>query len=288
MRESIMTFERKKHIKALGWTLGVHVLLLLFFLLFRYTMPAQVPIEELGMEVNLGTMEDGFGLDQPEIPEDPAAAQAVVNRSVAVNSMHNDAEVYTSDEETAPAVVSRPRSDNRRRSVTPSANRLSNRTRSQQTSATSRSEEAAARNPKYVFQGATGSGGNSAAGTRAGGSEGIGQGEGDMGVPGGTPGAENYSGTPGGGSTIGHNISNRKIVERPDPNATFREGGNVVIRVTVNREGRITNHRVVSSANSTIRNLAVQKLKSVRFNASPSAPAEQFGNITFRFSTSRK
>ncbi len=284
-----MTFEQKKNIKALSWTAGAHLLLLLFFLLFRYTMPAQQPVEELGMEVNLGTMEDGYGFDQPELAEDPAAAEAVVTTLPSAASDHPDREIHTSDDAAAPAVISRQRTDNRRRTAAPPVQRTPDRVANSRTASSTRNQQATTQDPKYVFQGATGTGGNSAQASRAGGSEGIGQGEGDMGVPGGTPGAENYTGTPGGGgSTIGHTIANRQIVQRPDPSATFREGGNVVIRVTVNREGSIIQHRVVSAANTTIRNLALQKIKSVKFNASPSAPAEQFGNITFRFSTTRK
>jgi TonB family protein len=110
-----------------------------------------------------------------------------------------------------------------------------------------------------------------------------------MGVPGGTPGASNYTGVPGGGGTsIGHSISGRNIVSRPDPKAEFREGGKVVIRVTVNRDGAIIDSRIVSAANATIRALALKKLQSVRFNKSPTAPAEQFGNITFNFKATRK
>lgn len=282
-----MTFEQTKNVKALSWTIGAHVLLLLFFLLFRYSMPAQQPIEELGMEVNLGTTEDGWGVDQPELPEDPAPDEATMTQASAAASQ-SDAEVHTSEDATAPAVVSRPKVDNRRKTAAPAVNRNVNRATSNRTSSSS-DTKAAERDPKYVFKGATGTGGNSAAGSRAGGNEGIGQGDGDMGVPGGTPGAENYTGVPGGGGTaIGHTIANRHLVDRPDPSATFREGGNVVIRVTVNRDGVITNQRVVSAANSTIKNIALQKLKRVKFNASAAAPAEQFGNITFRFSTLRK
>jgi hypothetical protein len=62
----------------------------------------------------------------------------------------------------------------------------------------------------------------------------------------------------------------------------------VVIRVTVNRDGVIVDSRIVSAANATIRALASKKLQSVRFNKSPTAPAEQFGNITFEFKATRK
>lgn len=283
-----MTFEQQKNTKALIWTIAVHALLLLVFLLSKYTLPAQAPVEDLGLEVNLGTTEDGFGTDQPEDPEDPAAANASVAVNASSSSSSNDREVHTSDDAEAPAVhINRTTPDKKPtpRPVTPTPNRRVNTNNANTVARTN----TPAQSPRYVYPGATGKGGNSAQNNRPGGSEGIGQGNGDMGVPGGTPGASNYTGVPGGGGTsIGHSISGRNIVSRPDPKAEFREGGKVIIRVTVNRDGAITDSRVVSAANATIRALALKKLQSVRFNKSSTAPAEQFGNITFNFKATRK
>ncbi len=282
-----MTFEQQKNSKALVWTVGVHLALLLFFLLYKYTLPAVMAQEDMGMEVNLGTSENGFGDDQPEIPEDPAAAVATVTSSATSSNSNTEKEVETSEEPDAPAVNINRNQNNRRNNPQPVTHNTRNRSTTQSSSTTANTRPA--QSPRYVYPGSTGTGGNRAQGNRPGGNEGIGQGDGDMGVPGGTPGASNYSGVPGGGGTsIGHSISGRNIVSRPDPKAEFREGGKVVIRVTVNRDGTITDSRVVSAANATIRALALKKLQSVRFNKSSEAPAEQFGNITFNFKATRK
>ncbi len=283
-----MTFEQAKHTKALAWTAGVHILLLLLFLLVRYTMPVQVPVEELGLEVNLGTSEQGFGTDQPEMPDDPAADAAVAVHSSAPDQGTAAREVHTTEEEDAPVVFQRRTENNKKTTPQPTVASRNRSTPNTTRATTNQASTTRPQNPRYVYAGGTGTGGNSAQTSSPGGNEGIGQGDGDMGVPGGTPGAANYSGTPGGGTSIGHSISGRNIVQRPDPKAEFREGGKVVIRVTVNREGLITDSRVLSAANATIRALAEKKLRNVRFNNSPSAPAEQFGNITFDFKTTRK
>lgn len=284
-----MTFEQQKNTKAILWTAGVHTLLLLVFLFYKYTMPVQAAVEDMGMEVNLGTSENGFGTDQPENPEDPAPAEAAV--AVHSPSAANNAperEVHTSEDNDAPAVRINRNKNIRKQNPNPAPNR-NNRTKTNATTASSVTKPAAPQTARYVYPGSNGKGGNSAQNNRPGGNEGIGQGDGDMGVPGGTPGAANYSGIPGGGGTsIGHSISGRSIVSRPDPKAEFREGGKVVIRVTVNKDGVITDSRVVSAANATIRALAMKKLQSVKFNKSATAPAEQFGNITFNFKTTRK
>ncbi|MFT4062773.1 MAG: hypothetical protein QM642_10510 [Edaphocola sp.] len=285
-----MKFEQKKNTKAIGWTVGVHALLLLALLLFKYKVPAQPASEDLGMEVNLGTGDNGFGTDQTEDPESPAAEashEATANAAAQPEEAHD---VHTADNEDAPAVPIRkqPKPTTVPKKVTQQqvAKKPAKTTNDAPTKHTA--AQPAQQRPRYVYPGSTGKGGNSAQGSVAGGSEGTGTGNGDMGVPGGTPGAANYQGTPGGGGTsMGHNISGRTLVNRPDPKAEFREGGKVVIRVTVNREGHITDSRVVSAGNATIRALALKKLAGVKFNASPNAPAEQFGNITFNFKATR-
>lgn len=286
-----MTFEQQKNVKAIAWTTGVHLLLILSFLLIKYTLPEVQAAPEMGIEVNLGTSDNGSGNDQPEIPEDPAAADATAAAHQAASADNDQPEVHTSEDNDAPAVVPAHKTPKQKKVAVqpaPATQPVKNKNTIQQ--ANSNKAVAAAQKPRYVYPGANGKGGNSAAGNRPGGNEGIGQGEGDMGVPGGTPGAANYKGTPGngnGGTSIGHSISGRNIVSRPDPSAEFREGGRVVIRVTVNKEGQITDSRVVSAANATIRALALKKLASVRFNKSATAPAEQFGNITFEFRATR-
>jgi hypothetical protein len=290
LKNILMTFEQQKNTKALVWTVAVHALLLIFFLLLKYTMPAVEVPQDMGLEVNLGTSENGFGTDQPEDPEDPAAANAAVAVNAASSSDASDREVHTNDDDAdAPSVhVNRPQ-PNRKPVVKPPTPTPPVRKPNNNNTNTVARTNTPAQSPRYVYPGATGKGGNSAQNNRPGGNEGIGTGDGDMGVPGGTPGASNYTGVPGGGGTsIGHSISGRNIVSRPDPKAEFREGGKVVIRVTVNRDGVIVDSRIVSAANATIRALASKKLQSVRFNKSPTAPAEQFGNITFEFKATRK
>lgn len=265
-----MTFEQKKDTKAMAITVGIHAILLLFFLLFKYQMPAQVPIEEMGIEVNLGTSEDGFGFDQPEDRNDPAAAMEIPVANVANEELKElTKEVYTTDNVNATAVNIKKKNE-KVKLVSENNNRAVAKT-------ITKPKEA-----KYVMPGFNGQGGNSAQNNTPGGNEGIGTGDGDMGVPGGTPGASNYKGTPGSGN-MSYSLNNRTLVSRPDKNAKFQRGGAVVINVTVNPNGDIINSSVKSAANSEIRSLALEKLKNVRFNKATNAKPEEFGTITFQF-----
>lgn len=273
-----MTSESQLNGRALGWAIGVHVLLLVLFYFWLINRPTQEPVlPELGMEVNLGTDADGSGDDQPMAIEDPApdmkanAYKSVAQQSSAASDM------MTTDENDAPVVN------------TPNVNKNTNRNNTRVTTPTRNNQNAADNNtsrpqrPRYVYSGATGTGGNRASENHPGTSEGNTTGSGDRGVPGGTPGADNYTGTPGaGGGGIGHNLSGRDISPKQFA-AEFREGGTVVIRVTVNREGQIVNKVVKSSPSAELTRIAMQKISQAKFSRNPNAAPEQIGDVTIKF-----
>lgn len=255
-------------LKAAGITLGVHALLLLLCILIGYTLPAKSSkIEELGIEVNLGNSTDGSGIEQAFSTNKPEAETP--NNAKRANE--------TASSEQEKDLLEDPAEAN-----APSINQ-SNKEKKNTINPTKAKEIAAAK-PKILFPDGRGQGGNAANINQAGRSEGNGQGEGDKGVPGGTAGATNYEGIPGSGTGgIGHSFSDRTIVASPDPKAEFKEGGKVVIRVTVNRQGIITNQKVTKASNPELKQLALEKLSKVRFSKSETAPVEQFGDITFVF-----
>ena len=270
--------EQRINIKATAWTVGVHVLLLLLFAWISYSIPSPAPIEELGMEVNLGTSDDGSGTDQPMAVDAPSSiAVAARPRAFAQQNMASR-EMMTSDDPDAPAVAP----VNRNTSTTRNSNQATDtrRPNSQQTNntATARPQQ-----PRYVYQGSTGPGGNNAATNQPGTSEGNTTGNGDRGVPGGTPGASNYTGSPGNGTGgINHTLSGRNISPRQFV-AEFNEGGKVVIKVTVDRDGNIIDKRIKSSPNRTLSNIALQKLSQAKFSPNKDAAPQQFGEIIIVF-----
>jgi TonB family protein len=251
--------------KALVWTIGVHaLLLLLFFFLHTSTPLDKVTDVAGGLEVNLGSSDNGSGSDQPMSTKDPAEYQAsVVFKSVAQQSSLPP-DMMRSAEEDAPAV----NNPNKRKGTAPANEPGKPRPQ-----------------PRYTYQGQHGQGGNSAMQNINGTSEGNTTGPGDRGVPGGTPGAPNYTGTPGDGTGgIRHTLSGRSI--SPDKfEAEFSEGGKVVIRVTVDRNGNIVDKRVVSSSSSQLTRLALEKLASAKFSKSEGPEPQQFGDVTINFKT---
>lgn len=264
--------------RAAIWTAGIHILLLLLFFFITYSPPQIEKIEELGIEVNLGTAADGYGTDQPMSIGEPAPDNAATTSASSAANTDLPANVLESNDPDAPAV-----NTTETKKTTNTNNTANNNTRNRNDRpANSNNTRQQAR---YVYGGSTGTGGNNAATDAKGSSEGNTTGNGDRGVPGGTPGADNYEGTPGSGGGISHNISGRNIVAFPPREAEFKEGGTVTVRITVNQAGNITNKRIISSSSSQLRELALKKVNSIRFNKSETAPEEQFGNITFVFKT---
>lgn len=273
--------------KALSWTAGVHVVLLLLFALWKFSAPAAAaPIAEMGMEVNLGTSADGFGTDQPMDMEEPAAATATANTQTQFAATASERQVEESDEADAPAVATaKPIVKPVRPTLQTPKPITNNRQMNTQTSPAN-TRITAPQRPKYTYQGSTGRGGNGAVQNSPGTNEGNTTGNGDRGVPHGTPGATNYTGSPGNGTGgISYTLAGRSMIAFPMNEAEFREGGKVVVRVTVNRAGTIVNKQVVSATNAELRPIALKKLNQVKFNQNENAPAEQFGNITFVFKT---
>lgn len=276
--------EQPTKAKAWGLTIAIHLVLLLLFIFITYSPSRIIPMEEMGMEVNLGTAEDGYGTDQPFATGAPAPNQVSVSYTAAASNNNLPPEMLQTDDADAPSIPpnTATNSNNRNNTNRPAnsnTNRRNNNTAAQQNTTTPPQK------PRYVYNGGTGPGGNGAPADAAGTGEGNTTGSGDRGVPGGTPGADNYSGIPGSGNGISHNIRGRSIVAFPPKEADFKESGQVVVRITVNRAGEIINKRIISASSAELRPIALQKVEKIKFNKSDTAPEEQFGNITLVFKT---
>lgn len=261
-------------------TLGIHALLLLVLLLWHFRLPAQQPAPpEMGMEVNLGTSDEGSGYDQPMDVEDPASSAHAARR--AAQAAPSSADIERSEDEDAPSVAATPASS---RGNATQANTHRSRNSNSTSNADARTTQP--QRPRYVYPGSNGRGGNAAAANYPGTSEGNTSGNGDRGVPRGTPGASNYEGSPGNGTGgVSYALSGRTMIAFPPKEAQFRNGGRVIVRITVARDGSITNRQIKSSTNSELNAIALRKAGQARFNADPHAPDEQFGEITFVFKT---
>ena len=233
------------------------------------------------MEVNLGTSNNGSGDDQPMSMEQPAPDAASAAFKSAAQQSTAAKEMEESNEPDAPEV-----NQPNKAKTTTAANTMTETRTHKNNQPTTENNSQQQQKPRFVYTGSTGKGGNGAMQDHSGTNEGNTTGPGDRGVPNGTPGAANYEGSPGNGNGgINHNLSGRSIVAFPPREADFKEGGRVVVKVTVNRAGVIVDKRIISSSSAALRELALRKVEKIRFNKSDSSPEEQFGNITFVFKT---
>lgn len=89
-----------------------------------------------------------------------------------------------------------------------------------------------------------------------------------------------------GPSVISYSLDGRKAISLPVPAYKCQGGGDVSIRITVNRKGYVTAATVISNVSSSdecIVRSAIDAAKRSRFRASSTAPEKQVGEIVYRF-----
>lgn len=110
------------------------------------------------------------------------------------------------------------------------------------------------------------------------------QGSDDVAVPGNK--VESTSETYKGPSVISYTLDGRRAISLPVPVYKCYGGGDVSVRITVNRKGYVTAASVIESVSSTDECLirsALDAANRSRFRASSTAPERQVGEIVYRF-----
>ncbi len=99
-----------------------------------------------------------------------------------------------------------------------------------------------------------------------------------------SPNANNMpSGPPG----IGANLTGRVLLDIPKPFDSSREEGIVVIKIKVDKSGKVIEATFQSAGSTTsssvLKNLAINSAKKAKFNADPKSPDIQTGKIKYTF-----
>ncbi|HVB03401.1 MAG TPA: hypothetical protein VNE41_06750 [Chitinophagaceae bacterium] len=283
-------FESRKNVKALAWTLGVHGCLLLAFIFFGFTSQPPLPNQDLGMEINLGTSAQGTGNIQPLNPNPPAVSRArpLISRArPAPKISSKPPDIVTQDNPDAP-VIKQPDKPNKTafsKTLDETNKKVTPRIVPRNVPVTPKPAPA---RPKAIYSG--GAARSSGSGNNAGASndsrnEGLTGQPGDQGAVNGNPTAANHQGVFSGlgGNSLSYRLNGRNIVQYPGKQGDFNEPGLVQLNIKVDQHGNIIDATIISAANETVRELALRKIKQVKFNADPNAPVVQFGNITFVF-----
>ena len=89
-----------------------------------------------------------------------------------------------------------------------------------------------------------------------------------------------------GPSVLSYNLDGRKASHLPIPAYRCYGAGDVTVIITVNNAGQVVRAKVmeeISSTDACLRNFAVRAARLSRFSASIDAPANQTGEIVYRF-----
>ena len=221
--------------------------------------PPDPPIEEEGVEVNLGNSDFGFGNDPiPEVSEEntpnysrPVASNEVMTQnteeSMSMNASTVTGNTVTQEEEVkeVPEVPKKPEINK---------NALFKKKKNDNTT--------------------------------SGGSQGITSGKGNQGKAGGDPNSNRYDGKPGKGGA-GWSLEGRNVRALPTPEYNSNQQGRIVVKIWVDRSGNVVKTEAPAKGSTIVSGVMVKQAqaaaKRAKFSASSNASEAQSGYITYEF-----
>ena len=301
-----MTGNSKYKIKGIIGTVIFHLLLILALFFFALSTPLPLPGEE-GVEVNLGSSDNGMGIVQEDEPAESMPPQTVqeeiikeevqevipeeVTKEPIIEEIQEE-EILTQDTEEAPYIDNPEEKDDleevpdekiiEQPKEEPKVQEKQQEELAEKKPEVVEKEPEPVVNPNALYKGKSKNTGN-------GSNEGITGEPGDQGKPHGTKDAENYDGLGGEGNGISYSLAGRSSKHLPKPKYTSQEQGKIVITIWVNKAGIVT--KVVEGAKGTnisdlgLRRLAKEAALKARFSTDndPNTPEIQKGTITYNF-----
>jgi colicin import membrane protein len=280
-------------------TVVFHTAVLLILLFFGFITPFP-PLPEGGFTFDFGDSETGIGLEEPsagqpnnkqltKIKSDviPTVAAKPAKSKPAVKE---EGALLTQDYEKSVAIntAEKKKAENEKKLKLENERILKEEAEKQK-----RLEEAEAKQIGEInsrAKNAFGAGGKTVTDSRSTG-QGVTYGPGNQGSPDGVPGANQYGLGGGYGNGRGDgpsfSLSGRSAQSLPKPSFPGNESGIVVVEVTVNKFGKVTEALPGVKGSNTINSDLLQAAKkaalSASFNSDVNAPAFQKGTITYHF-----
>ena len=258
--------ESRNRLIGIAMTIVIHALLLLLLLWYMLT-PPNPPIEYGGMELSVSLGEINAGGPSPIPVEEPQPVTPSPVEEV-------EEAVATQDIEEAPTVkpVIKPQADKKPVKVTKPVEQPR------------KVDERALFKKKTTNEGASGFGDGEIPGN-----EGRADGQADGSPDGNGTGnglGGNGTGT-GGGDGFSYDLKGRKLELRPTVIDNSRETGKVVVRIVVDKNGRVIKAEPGQKGTTTPSRLlwekAEQGAREARFSARTDGAEEQYGTMTFIF-----
>jgi len=286
-----LTKERKQGLVISAIT-HVILALLIIFVTFRIKIPE--PVEE-GLLVNFGFDETGSGLfepaPEPVSPPPPPAASADESSDEALLTQEFEEAVEVEKKEPSPEELRKQaeaRAAEIKRQVEAEAKAEAERRRLEQEAAERRRQEEEQRRIDQANARARGAFSRTDNTGATGQSQGVAGGQGNQGVESGTPDAPNYG--PGGGQgskDISFDLGGRQAKSLIRPPYDLQKEGVVVVAITVDRNGRVTDATPGMKGSTTLDGdllrLAKEAALKTTFESKNDAPVIQKGTITYNF-----
>jgi len=246
-----MNLDKDKRWGIIGTVLFHLVVLIILFVVS--ISPPDPPRPVIGLEVNLGYSDQGMGEIQPEKPIETPSSNTksqpkVSNEKVATQDIEESINLDKSKAKN----VKNTKVDETKEPIIDNS-KLFNP------------------NKNYV---------------KNSGSEGITNKPGDQGRENGSKTSTNYVGD-GGEGDISWHLAGRKSHKLPKPVYNSDEQGTVVVKIWVNKDGKVVNARVnvtgTTTSSTQLQNLAISAALKATFNSNPEGPEVQTGTITYQF-----
>lgn len=269
----------------------VHIILFALLLILAFKAPKPPELEE-GILVNFGTDETGIGSIEPSTS--PVQEEAAPPIPSAVPVKQNEEPLLTQQNEEAPEIKKvDPEAEKKRLEKIEADRKLkeqmeAERKKKEQEELERKRIEAEQKRQADIMNRTRDALSNSrnAATTSTG--EGEAGGKGNQGVPTGSVDSRNRGDGSGLGTKgISYSLEGRGSQSLPLPEYKYQNGGIVVVEVSVDRSGRVTQAvpgvKGTTVLDSYLLNVAKDAALKARFDPKPDAPVIQKGTITYNF-----
>jgi colicin import membrane protein len=277
--------------KGLTGTIIIHLVLFLLLILVSFSVPPPPETEE-GILVNFGTGETGSGLIEPSPPAVKKESSAPPVKT-AVKQSEEDP-LLTQNTEEAPEVKKvDPEVEKRRREKIEADKKAreqleAERIIKQKEDAERKRIEAEQQRQSDIMNRTKNALANSKNAGTSSTSEGVAGGTGNQGDPNGSVDSKvRGTGSGMGDSGISYNLGGRGYQKLPAPSYNYQEEGRVVVEVSVDRSGKVTQAVAGVKGSTTLNEYLLKVAKDAAlqatFEAKPDAPIFQKGTITYNF-----
>ncbi len=248
------------------------IMILLILLMFISGMTYLDPPPETGIAVNFGTSETGSGKIQPQ--HNTPKPKPVQQQKQEVQQPEVKDNVLTQDNDDAPVIKDKPQKPKPKPQSKPQKPKQKPKPKPD-------------KNITDILNTV-----NNAPGDETNNSSGEGNDNkpGDKGDTSGDPNASGYygNGGSGGGGTGNYSLGTRKALTKPKPVYNCNEEGRVVIKIYVNRSGKVTKANLGKGTTNNAPCLvdkAIQAALQTKWQPDAKAPETQIGKIIFNFKT---